>query len=192
VDGSDFCEITRTAGDFPEGKENVGTASVTDLEDQTDPAWYQTPTLPAYTFEKYVDDEEADTLPDAVQVDAGDTLTFKYEVSNTGNVPIQWTGLTDSVFGDLTAECGDFPRTIPVDGSDFCEITRTAGDFPRAKRTSAPPPSPTWTTRPTRPGIRPRPSRPTLLRSTSTTKRPTPCPMRSRSTLATRSPSSTR
>ena len=103
---------------------------MTGLDDQTDPAWYETPEQPAYSFEKYVNGQDADTLAEAVEVDAGDTLTFRYEVSNDGNVPIQWTGLTDDVFGDLTTECGGFPRAIPVGGSDSCQITRTAGDYP--------------------------------------------------------------
>ena len=105
---------------------------MTDLADQSDPAWYITPEEPDYGFEKYVNGQDADTLAEAVEVDAGDTLTFRYEVTNEGNVAIEWTGLTDDVFGDLTVECG-LPKTIGVGGSDYCEITRTAGDFPEGK-----------------------------------------------------------
>jgi YqxM protein len=85
---------------------------------------------PAFGFEKYVNGQDADTLAEAVEVDVGDTLTFSYTVTNEGNVPIEWTGLTDDVFGDLGAECA-LPRTIEVGQSDFCEITRPAGDYPQ-------------------------------------------------------------
>ncbi|MBL7065070.1 MAG: hypothetical protein ISS49_12810 [Anaerolineae bacterium] len=88
--------------------------------------------VPDYSFEKYINGEDADTLVEAVEVDAGDSLTFKYEVTNEGNAPIEWTGLTDDVFGDLTGECG-LPKTIAVGQSDYCQITRTAGDFPDGK-----------------------------------------------------------
>jgi len=88
---------------------------------------------PDYSFEKYINGNEADTLADAVLTTAGASLTFRYEVNNTGSVSIVWAGLTDDVFGDLTTECG-LPKTIAVAGSAFCEITRTAGDFPSGKR----------------------------------------------------------
>jgi len=128
-DESDFCAITRAAGQAPDGQRNIGTAYIEYLDDQADPAWYITPEL-AYSFEKYINGQEADRLEEAVGASAGDILTFTYVVTNTDSVPITWIGLTDDVFDDLTDECGGFPRTIPVDESDFCEITRPAGQAP--------------------------------------------------------------
>lgn len=86
-----------------------------------------------YGFEKYINGQEADTFVTGVLAFPDVSLTFKYEVVNTGNVPIEWTSLTDDVFGDLTSECG-LPRTIPVGGSDSCEITRPAGFYPHGKQ----------------------------------------------------------
>ena len=126
-DESDFCAITRAAGNAPTGQRNIGTAYIECLDDQADPAWYITP---AYSFEKHINGQDADTLEEAVVVNPGQLLTFTYVVTNTGSAPITWIGLTDDVFDDLTDECGGFPRTIPVDESDFCAITRPAGDAP--------------------------------------------------------------
>ena len=130
VDESDFCEITRPAGQAPDGHQNIGMASVEGLDDQDDPAWYITPEQPAYSFEKYINGQDADTLEEAVVVNPDQLLTFRYVVTNTGNVSITWTGLEDdgledTVF-DLTEDCGGFPRTILEGESDFCEITRAA------------------------------------------------------------------
>jgi hypothetical protein len=80
---------------------------------------------PAYTFQKYINGEDADTLEEAVSVEAGDTLTFTYMLTNTGNVPITWTTLTDDVFGDLTEEC-ELPVDVPVGETATCDISRVA------------------------------------------------------------------
>jgi hypothetical protein len=116
---------------------NTGTATgdyCGQTHSDTDRAKYYgyVPTVPDYSFEKYVNGEDADTLAEAVVVSVGDPLTFNYEVTNEGNVPLEWVGLTDDVFGDLTDEC-ELPRTVPVGGSAECEIERAAGDFPEGK-----------------------------------------------------------
>jgi hypothetical protein len=88
--------------------------------------------LPAYTFEKLINGEDADTLDDAVSVEAGDTLTFTYVLTNTGNAPITWTALTDNVFGDLTDEC-ELPIDVPVGETASCDIQREAGSYEDGK-----------------------------------------------------------
>ena len=130
---SNSIETNDWAGDFPEGKRNIATASVTGLPDQDDPAWYITPGQPSYTFEKYINGERADTLEEALQVVAGDPLIFRYEVTNTGDVPIVWDGLQDSVLGELTWDC-ILPTTISVGMSSACSVYSTAGDFPEGKQ----------------------------------------------------------
>jgi len=80
---------------------------------------------PAYTFQKYINGEDADTVDEAVSVEAGDTLTFTYMLTNTGNVPITWTKLTDDVFGDLTEAC-ELPIDVPVGETSSCDILRLA------------------------------------------------------------------
>jgi hypothetical protein len=88
--------------------------------------------LPEYTFEKFINGEDADTLDDAVSVEAGDTLTFTYMLTNTGNITITWTSLTDDVFGDLTGEC-DLPVEVPAGETATCDILREAGSYEDGK-----------------------------------------------------------
>ncbi|MEM7534144.1 MAG: SdrD B-like domain-containing protein, partial [Chloroflexota bacterium] len=88
---------------------------------------------PSFTFEKTIENQDADTLGEAVQASTGDDLTFEYTVENTGDVPIEWTTLDDDVFGDLTSAC-QLPTMIPVGGNASCQTTRPAGDFPDGKR----------------------------------------------------------
>ena len=82
---------------------------------------------PAYVFQKFVNGEDADTLEEAVSVEAGDTLTFTYMLTNTGNITVTWTTLTDDVFGDLTEEC-ELPIAVSVGETATCDILRPAQD----------------------------------------------------------------
>ncbi|MEM7532457.1 MAG: SdrD B-like domain-containing protein, partial [Chloroflexota bacterium] len=88
---------------------------------------------PSFTFEKTIENQNADTLGEAVQATVNDNLTFEYEVENTGDVQIEWTTLNDDVFGNLTNDC-NLPTMIPVGGSASCTITRPAEDAPTGKR----------------------------------------------------------
>ncbi|MEM7535766.1 MAG: SdrD B-like domain-containing protein [Chloroflexota bacterium] len=88
---------------------------------------------PSFTFEKTIENQDADTLDQAVQATVNDDLTFDYMVENTGDVAIEWTTLNDDVFGNLTSECR-LPTIIPVTGSASCMVTRAAGDYPEGKR----------------------------------------------------------
>lgn len=133
VGAVEACEITRPAGQFPDGQQNIGTATVVDLDPQQDVAWYQTPPVqpepqPGFTLTKLVNSQDADTLEGAPLVPVGASLLFQYQVVNTGDVPIEWATLTDDVFGDLTQEC-ELPITVAVGSSSTCDITRPAGDF---------------------------------------------------------------
>ncbi|MBN1875237.1 MAG: hypothetical protein JXA33_13495, partial [Anaerolineae bacterium] len=122
---SDSCEISRVAEDAPNGVQNIGYATIMDLGELTDPAWYLTVELPepGYSFEKFINGMAADTLVEAVQVQAGDTLAFSYEITNTGNVSLTWADLTDDVFGNLVGECSGFPRVVEAGAQDSCVIT---------------------------------------------------------------------
>jgi hypothetical protein len=81
---------------------------------------------PAYTFQKFVNGEDADTWEEAVDAKESDTLTFTYTLTNTGNIPITWTELDDDVFGNLTSHCG-LPIELAVDETATCVYTSTAG-----------------------------------------------------------------
>ncbi|MEA3377185.1 MAG: hypothetical protein U9R72_13425, partial [Chloroflexota bacterium] len=110
--------------------QHANTAEVTgEYEEDTysdeDPAHYFGE-APTYTFEKYVNGEDADTRPEAVDVKEGDTLTFTYTLTNTGNIPITWTELDDDVFGNLTMHC-ELPIELDVGEAATCVYTSTAG-----------------------------------------------------------------
>ncbi|MEM7128996.1 MAG: SdrD B-like domain-containing protein [Chloroflexota bacterium] len=90
------------------------------------------PASPDYTFEKYINGNDADTVAEAVRTAPDQLLTFKYEVTNTGDRALIWTQLVDDVFGDLTAECG-LPVDVPLDRSVSCSINRLSGAFPNGK-----------------------------------------------------------
>jgi hypothetical protein len=153
----EVCDVNRDATDAPGGLQNIGTATIIDLDPQQDVAWYRTPEIdePApdptptsepqpdpeasYTFTKYVNNQDANNFETSVLVPIGSELVFRYELINTGEVPLEWTNLTDDVFGDLTDECS-LPMTIPpaqdvaVVSEAACEITRPAGDYPDGRQ----------------------------------------------------------
>ncbi|MEM7536113.1 MAG: SdrD B-like domain-containing protein [Chloroflexota bacterium] len=90
----------------------------------------------SFTFKMLIEDEDADTVGDAVQTSEGTPLNISYEVVNTGDQPIQWTTLSDDVFGNLTNTCS-LPTVIPVAGSATCTIVRTAQDAPSGTQNTA-------------------------------------------------------
>jgi len=115
-----FCEIRSQARDVAVGAEHVGTAILADGASTSDSAWYQTPSETNFVFSATVNDEDANTLADRVQVNPGDLLTFHFDLFNNGNVPI----------------C-DLPRTIPPNGGAFCELSAPADNHPDGKRNMA-------------------------------------------------------
>ena len=142
VGAVETCDVTREAGSFPEGLMNTGTATVIGLNPQQDVAWYRTPPpvdpgpdpMPGFTFTKLVNGQDANDFNSSVLVPVGSTLTFQYQVVNTGNIALQWTNLIDDVYGDLTAECGFLPVMIGVGESATCQITRPAGNYPNGRQ----------------------------------------------------------
>ncbi len=61
----------------------------------------QVPPNPAIDIEKLVQDEDADT-PTGPTVTVGATVTFKFIVTNTGDVPLANIVVTDNVYGTIT------------------------------------------------------------------------------------------
>ena len=120
----------------------TGRTIVTTLEGgEYDPTWdagiFKTPGAPDadadYDFEKYINEQDADTVDLAVEANVGQSLSFRYEVVNTGETSITWSRLVDDVFGDLTAECG-LPTNIASTQRANCTVQRAAGSFPQGKR----------------------------------------------------------
>ncbi|MGA1874963.1 MAG: hypothetical protein ACMUIA_05110 [bacterium] len=92
------------------------------------------PPEPSYVFKKYIKDPDvyppqyvdADSEDEAVVVDPNDILTFRYVVSNFGNVPIKWESLQDD---SIPIPC-QLPMIIDPNRIGFCEITREAEASP--------------------------------------------------------------
>ena len=87
---------------------------------------------PAYTFTKTVNDQDANTLAEAVVVNVGETITFAYILENTGDLPLLWNRLNDNVFDpivDLTDGCG-LPVVVPINGTYTCFLDASADNAP--------------------------------------------------------------
>ena len=74
------------------------------------------PANPGIDIEKLTNGVDADTLPEAVEIDAGDLVVFTYEVTNTGDVPFAFA---DVVIVD--------DNGTPGDASD--DVSTTSGDI---------------------------------------------------------------
>lgn len=103
---------------------NVGTVTGS-YKDQTvsdeDPAHYFGFAQPApdIDIEKYINDEDAD-VPDGPNVGVGSTVTFKYIVTNTGNVTLNSISVTDDQPGVTPVyESGD------ANDNDLLEVNET-------------------------------------------------------------------
>jgi hypothetical protein len=101
----------------------TGTGAGIEVSD-SDPVFFyaKQPPMPSIDIEKYVNGQEADT-PFAVTVRVGDSVTFDYEVTNTGNTVLDHVNVVDSVLGPR--EC---PKTTLQPGetmwcTPFTKIT---------------------------------------------------------------------
>jgi hypothetical protein len=106
---------------------NVGTASgafgATAVSD-SDPANYTgAPRFipaPAIDIEKYINGDDADVAP-GVELIEGDSVTFEFVVTNTGNVALTGVNVVDDVLGAI---CGF--GSLDVGGSGTCSVTGAA------------------------------------------------------------------
>ncbi|QDV43205.1 Serine-aspartate repeat-containing protein I precursor [Stieleria neptunia] len=111
------------AGQFTNIADVVGTPVVPNLDDVTDddPANYVVIGTPDIDIEKLTNGVQADTPGEAVEIAPGDTVTWTYIVTNTGDTPI---AAADVVVRDDNGTPGDtsddFPPTFvgPDDGND--------------------------------------------------------------------------
>jgi len=91
-----------------------------------------------YAFAKLINGYHANTLEEAVRVEAGDVLTFTYIVTNTGDFYIVLDALTDDVFGDLTAHCDLLDRVeIAAGDSVSCDFITQADRAQEGKKNTA-------------------------------------------------------
>ncbi|MDJ0579592.1 hypothetical protein, partial [Crocosphaera sp.] len=133
ISGLDFDKIEVT----PSGDglyTNIGTVQVGDLTDE-DAANYVNPEPqnPGIDIEKFTNGVDADTLAEAVEIAAGETVTWTYEVTNTGDVAfdISEITVTDDQEGTITniTNQGDGDSTLAAGETWIYEQTGTAQDL---------------------------------------------------------------
>ena len=85
ISGLDFDSTSVSDGIY----KNIGTVVADDVED-SDPSHYVNgepdPQNPDIDIEKFTNGVDADTIAEAVEIAAGETVTWTYEVTNTGDV----------------------------------------------------------------------------------------------------------
>ncbi len=132
VGGSETCETTATV---TEGQQqNVATATGQPIDPATgepigDPVLADDPSnhigivpfvpAPGIDIEKATNGVDADEAP-GVELIVGETATFTFVVTNTGNVPLADITVTDDVLGPICTVAG-----LDVGGSETCETTAT-------------------------------------------------------------------
>ena len=94
---------------------------------------------PLITVEKTVNGVEADTVPEALFVRVGDPVSWRYLLTNTGNVPLIW-GLSDSPTQVIGCHAPADPAARPV--ARVPHRKTPTGHRPACTRT--PRPRPAW------------------------------------------------
>ncbi|NET40466.1 SdrD B-like domain-containing protein [Okeania sp. SIO2B3] len=118
---------------------NIGTVVADDVTDE-DPSHYVNgepdPQDPGIDIEKFTNGVDADTIEEAVEIAAGETVTWTYEVTNTGDVPfdISEIEVTDDQEGTITniSNQGDGDDTLDPNETWIYELTGTAQDLSTA------------------------------------------------------------
>ncbi|MDJ0517656.1 MAG: SdrD B-like domain-containing protein, partial [Trichodesmium sp. MO_231.B1] len=118
---------------------NIGTVVADGVED-SDPSHYVNgepdPQNPGIDIEKFTNGVDADTIEEAVKIAAGETVTWTYEVTNTGDVPfdISEIEITDDQEGTITniSNQGDGDDTLAPNETWIYEQTGIAQDLSTA------------------------------------------------------------
>ncbi|NEQ75144.1 MAG: hypothetical protein F6K23_20110, partial [Okeania sp. SIO2C9] len=118
---------------------NIGTVVADDVTDE-DPSHYVNgepdPQDPGIDIEKFTNGIDADTIDEAVEIAAGETVTWTYEVTNTGDVPfdISEIEVTDDQEGTISniSNQGDGDNTLDPNETWIYELTGTAQDLSTA------------------------------------------------------------
>ena len=111
------------------------TANVIDTSLEIDAVATRTDTVllgvPAVDIEKATNGSDADNAATAVPVIAGQTVTWTYVVTNTGEVPLSDVTVVDDQLADADISCANGSNVVPgpvVPGGSFtCEATGVAG-----------------------------------------------------------------
>lgn len=86
----------------------------------------------SYTFNSLVNGGGAGSSGTPLTVVVGSTLSFRYEIRNTGSSAISWTGLSTSASGNVAETCG-LPKNIAAGESAYCDVNATADAAPDGK-----------------------------------------------------------
>ena len=105
-----------------------GNTTVSDADD----ANYIAPPQPAIDVEKYVSVDNQATWQDAdnspgPQATAGSPIYFRFDVTNTGNVPLTNVTLTDNVY--VLSSCSPIPNPLLPGGSYSCTFGPVAAEL---------------------------------------------------------------
>ncbi|NET01500.1 MAG: hypothetical protein F6K61_13180 [Sphaerospermopsis sp. SIO1G1] len=131
ISGLDFdkVEVINAPGLYT----NIATVTAGGVGDD-DAANYKNPPLnPGIDIEKFTNGFDADTLAEAVEIAAGETVTWTYEVTNTGNVSFAASDIvvTDDLEGTITniSFQGDNDNFLAPNETWIYEQTGTAQDL---------------------------------------------------------------
>ncbi|NEP83343.1 MAG: hypothetical protein F6K39_37540, partial [Okeania sp. SIO3B3] len=117
---------------------NIGTVTAGSVSDEdqssyTNPEGEPEPENPGIDIEKFTNGVNADTVDEAVEIAAGETVTWTYEVTNTGDVPFDKSDIdvTDDQEGTITniSDQGDGDNTLAPGETWIYEKTGTAQDL---------------------------------------------------------------
>ncbi|NEO53301.1 MAG: hypothetical protein F6K54_09545, partial [Okeania sp. SIO3B5] len=116
---------------------NIGTVVADDITDE-DPSHYVNgePQDPGIDIEKFTNGIDADTIEEAVEIAAGQTVTWTYEVTNTGDVSfakseIEVTDDQEGIISNIIDQ-GDGDNTLAPGETWIYEQTGTAQDLSTA------------------------------------------------------------
>ena len=114
-------EATGTAecGQYVNVADVVGYYGVIPVTDE-DPSHYIVRCEPDIDIEKHTNGQDAD-YPAGPQIDVGETITWEYFVTNTGNVPLNNIVVEDDVIGTI----GDAKITDKGNGDDILDVGET-------------------------------------------------------------------
>ncbi len=97
---------------------NIGTVTAGDVDD-SDPSHYRNPVgVPGISIEKFTNGVDADTPSQAVEIAAGETVTWTYFVENTGTLPFAQSDVNVLDDNGTPGHTGDDFSPMLIESSD--------------------------------------------------------------------------
>jgi uncharacterized repeat protein (TIGR01451 family) len=120
------CTVTETDNPLFNSTVIPGDGTVTIGADGSTVAFVNTAKANGLTLDKKVNGADHATSADALSVHAGDPLTYAVVVSNTGQVPLTITALSDPLYPDIVAACPQSVDSVLAPGASFTCTYRVA------------------------------------------------------------------